>query len=183
MTVSRHDLGDLYPFQSHYLQLDHQVRLHYLDEGSGPVVVLLHGNPTWSFYYRELIKSLRGRYRVIVPDHVGCGFSDKPQAYAYTLSQHISNLDQLISSLGLRDITLGVHDWGGAIGFGWAVDHPALVRKFVVFNTSAFMGPCPLRIRICSWPVIGEIIVRRKRGWRHRYGPAADAVSLPEDER
>ncbi len=165
MILPRHDLGELYPFQSHYLQLENQVRMHYLDEGEGPVVVLLHGNPTWSFYYRELIKSLSGQYRVIVPDHVGCGFSDKPQRYAYTLSRHIANLDRLLTTLDVKDITLGVHDWGGAIGFGWAVDHPALVRKFVVFNTAAFSGPCPFSIRVCRWPVLGEIIVRGFNGF------------------
>ncbi len=165
MSLPCHDLGELYPFQSHYLTLDHGVRLHYLDEGEGPVVVLLHGNPTWSFYYRELIKTLRGQYRVIVPDHVGCGFSDKPQSYAYTLSQHIANLGQLLTSLKVKDISLGVHDWGGAIGFGWAVDHPEMVKKFVVFNTAAFAGPCPISIRICRWPVIGEFIVRGVNGF------------------
>ncbi len=165
MTAPHHDLGELYPFKSHFLTLDQSVRLHYLDEGQGPVVVLLHGNPTWSFYYRKLIQALSSRYRVIVPDHVGCGLSDKPQRYAYTLAQHITNLDRLITSLDLQDITLGVHDWGGAIGFGWAVDHPKLVRKFVVFNTAAFSGPCPLRIRVCGWPVIGNLIVRGLNGF------------------
>lgn len=131
--------------------------MHYLDEGEGPPVVMLHGNPTWSFYYRELVKGLRDTHRVIVPDHVGCGMSDRPAPYAYTLATHIGNVTRLIEHLGLRDISLVVHDWGGAIGFGWAVDHPQLVKRLVVFNTAAFFGPTPWRIRVCRWPVFGEI--------------------------
>ncbi|UCE58446.1 MAG: alpha/beta fold hydrolase [Phycisphaerales bacterium] len=152
-------LRELYPFESHYLEVD-GLRMHYVDEGSGATVVMLHGNPTWSFYYRGLIKALRDQYRVVVPDHMGCGLSDKPSDYPYTLSTHIDNVEKLIGQLGLSDISLVVHDWGGAIGFGWAVRHPELVRRFVVFNTAAFMGPCPFRIRVCRWPVFGDIAVR-----------------------
>ncbi len=155
-----HGLGELYPFNSHYLDVG-GVRMHYVDEGSGPAVVMLHGNPTWSFYYRDLIIALRGQFRVIAPDHIGCGLSDKPQDYPYTLAVHIDNLGQLISHLELENITLVGHDWGGAIGFGWAVGQPKLVKRFVLFNTAAFFGRMPFRIRICRWPIIGNILVRR----------------------
>ncbi len=154
-------LGDLYPFTSHYVDVVGG-RMHYIDEGDGPPVVMLHGNPTWSFYFRELVRGLRDRYRVIVPDHMGCGFSDKPQEYPYTLSTHIDNVERLIDHLNLGDITLTVHDWGGAIGFGWAVRNPDRVSRFVLFNTSAFVGgPIPLRIRASRWPIFGDVALLR----------------------
>ncbi len=178
--------------------------MHYIDEGDGPVVVMLHGNPTWSFYYRELIKGLSDRCRVVVPDHIGCGLSEKPQKYPYTLATHIDNLEALINHLDLDHVTLAVHDWGGAIGFGWATRNPDRVRRLVVFNTAAFLNRCaplseprtepaptlsgvraeqpiaeprasarattpsskpsplptPLRIRVCGWPIVGELGVR-----------------------
>ncbi|UCC32023.1 MAG: alpha/beta fold hydrolase [Phycisphaerales bacterium] len=159
MAIDLPELKDLYPFDSHYLDVTGG-RMHYVDEGSGPAVVLLHGNPTWSFYYRELIRGLRDRYRVIAPDHVGCGLSDKPPEYPYTLSTHVDNLEQLIDHLGLCDVTVVVHDWGGPIGFGWAARHPDRVRGFVVSNTAAFLGGrTPFRIRICRWPILGEVAV------------------------
>lgn len=164
MPASRPDLRDLYPFDSHFLDLP-GARMHYVDEGSGPPIVMLHGNPTWSFYYRDLVKDLRDDHRVVAPDHIGCGLSDKPQQYPYALATHIDNVERLIDHLSLTDVTLVVHDWGGAIGFGWAMRHPARVRRFVVFNTAAFTGPCPLRIRICRWPVLGSLIVRGLNGF------------------
>ena len=159
MPVDIADLRELYPFEARYLDIAGR-RMYFVDEGDGPPIVMLHGNPTWSFYYRELIKGLRDDYRVIAPAHMGCGLSDKPQDYEYTLSTHIDNLERLIDHLGLDDVTLAVHDWGGAIGFGWAIRHPAQVRRFIVFNPAAFFGPCPLRIRVCRWPVLGDIAVR-----------------------
>ena len=112
--------SSLYPFKSQSLDLD-SYRYHYLDEGQGETLLMLHGNPTWSFYYRNLILGLKKSYRCVVPDHMGMGKSDKPQNYPYTLSQHIDNLVALVSELSLKDITLVVHDWGGAIGMGFAV--------------------------------------------------------------
>lgn len=154
-------LGDLYPFRSNYLTVPGG-RMHYLDEGDGPPIVMLHGNPTWSFYFRELVKGLRDRYRVIVPDHIGCGLSDKPQQYPYTLATHIDNVERLVDHLQLSDVTLAVHDWGGAIGFGWASRHAGLVRRFVIFNTTAFLGGrMPFRIRVCRWPVFGDVALLR----------------------
>ena len=107
----------LYPFASHFLQLG-EVRCHYLDEGAGDVLLMVHGNPTWSFYWRNLITGLRDQYRIVVPDHVGCGLSDKPLDYRYSLQRHTANLVQLVDRLQLDDITLVGHDWGGAIGSG-----------------------------------------------------------------
>ncbi len=158
-------LGDLYPFASHYLDIDEH-RMHYLDEGDGPPVLMLHGNPTWSFYYRDLIKGLRDRYRIIACDHIGCGLSDKPQDYPYTLNSHIANVERLVDHLRLGGVTLAVHDWGGAIGFGLAVRRSELIHRFVVFNTAAFWrGRLPLRIGVCRIPVLGTLAVRGLNGF------------------
>jgi len=139
----KHGLGDLYPFESRYLNRG-GLRYHYLDEGSGEPVVMLHGNPTWSFYYRNLVLALRDRYRVIVPDHIGCGLSDKPgdAQYDYTLGSRVQDLEALLDCLGVnRPMDLIMHDWGGMIGMAYAVRHPERIRRFVVLNTAAFHLP------------------------------------------
>ena len=159
------DWHSLYPFQSHWLTLGGR-RYHYLDEGRGPVLLMVHGNPTWSFYFRNLVLALRQRYRVVVPDHIGCGFSDKPQNYPYTLSQHIENLTRLIEHLGLTQIAMVLHDWGGAIGMGYATRHPSTMDRFVVLNTAAFFVPrCPFRIRMCRGRWLGAFMVRGLSGF------------------
>jgi haloalkane dehalogenase len=151
---------DIYPFDSHFFNLN-PYKYHYIDEGEGEVLLFLHGNPTWSFYYRNLIQSFQNKYRCIAPDHIGCGFSDKPQDYNYTLSTHIDNLEQLVDSLGLKDITLVMHDWGGSIGMGLAVRQPKLIKRIVLFNTAAFLSlNIPFRIELCRKPVIGLLAIR-----------------------
>jgi pimeloyl-ACP methyl ester carboxylesterase len=130
-----------------------------VDEGGGSTIVMLHGNPTWSFYYRNLITALRDEHRVIAPDHVGCGLSDKPRRYPYTLSTHVENFSRLMDHLRLSNITLAVHDWGGAVGLGWAMHNLDRVRRLVLFNTAAFFGPVPFRIRVCRLPFLGRIAV------------------------
>jgi haloalkane dehalogenase len=154
------DWRDLYPFCSRHLPLD-GLRLHYLDEGQGQPLVMVHGNPTWSFYWRNLVASLRDAYRVVVPDHIGCGLSDKPQRYRYCLDQHIDNLVRLIAALDLRGATLLAHDWGGAIGLGAVLRQPERFARLILFNTGAFPPPfIPWRIRVCRIPVFGELAVR-----------------------
>ena len=151
---------DLYPFTSLYFDLN-PYKLHYLDEGKGEVLLFLHGNPTWSFYYRNLIQNFRGRYRCVAPDHIGCGFSDKPQDYSYTLTTHIDNLEKLVDFLGLKNITLVVHDWGGPIGMGLAVRKPGLIKRLVLFNTASFLSSdIPLSIGLCRMPLLGTILIR-----------------------
>ena len=160
---------DLYPFTSHHLELAPQGhRLHYLDEGprEAPAVVLVHGNPTWSFYFRTLIPELAKEHRVIVPDHLGCGLSDKPQDYPYTLEGHIQNLGALVDHLGLARWSLVMHDWGGAIGMGLATRRPDAVDRLVACNTAAFyVDFCPWRIRICRLPGLGAWLVRGLNGF------------------
>jgi haloalkane dehalogenase len=137
------------------------LRYHYLDEGGGPPLLMLHGNPTWSFYWRNLVVALRDQYRVVVPDHIGCGLSDKPQDYNYCLEQHIGNAVRLIEHLDLSRVTLLVHDWGGAIGLGTALKVPDRIARLVLFNTGAFPPPfVPWRIRACRTPLVGRWAVR-----------------------
>jgi len=124
--------------------------MHYIDEGEGDPILMLHGNPTWSYFYRNLVKGLSKTNRVIVPDHIGMGLSDKPQNAAYSLDFHIKNLELLIEHLHLKNIILTVHDWGGAIGFGYVVNHLENVKKIVILNSTAFYdAKIPLRIKVC----------------------------------
>lgn len=161
----------MYPFADRLRDLDGRA-YHYLDEGEGEPVVMVHGNPTWSFFYREMIQGLRDQYRCLVPDHMGCGLSEKPRRYPYTLEQHIRNLEAWLESTlpppswtGGK-INLIVHDWGGPIGFGYAVRHPERIRRLVVMNTSIFPeGDMPLRIKLCRVPILGTILVRLLNGF------------------
>lgn len=154
-----------YPFTPKTLAINGH-RLSYLDEGQGPVIVMLHGNPTWSFYYRHLVMALRGEFRIIVPDHMGCGLSDKPQDYPYTLATHIENLTVLIAHLELEELSLMVHDWGGAIGMGFAGRHPEMIRALVITNTAAFTSTrIPWQIRLCRLPWLGACLVRGLNGF------------------
>lgn len=165
MSIDLATLRRLYPFDSHYLDVGGP-RMHYVDEGDGPAVVMVHGNPTWSFQFRDLVKGLMSGCRVVAPDHIGMGLSEKPQHYAYTLGKHIENLELLLSHLDLKDVTLIVHDWGAAIGMGWAVRHCDRVRRLVVFNGAAFLcGKTPMRIRLCTTPVVGDLLVRGFNGF------------------
>lgn len=140
--------------------------MHYVDEGKGPVIVMIHGNPTWSFYYRNLIHTLKNDFRVIAIDHIGCGLSDKPQKYTYTLRQHIDNALSLIESLNIDRFSLVLHDWGGAIGMGVACSCPERLDKIVVMNTAAFRSSrLAFRIKVCRIPFFGKIIVRLFNGF------------------
>jgi haloalkane dehalogenase len=150
----------LYPFVSHFMQLPNGNRLHYLDEGAGRPVVMVHGNPTWSFAFRRLVAALRTQYRVVALDHLGCGLSDKPQDDSYRLMGHVANLERLITTLDLQQATLVVHDWGGPIGFTAALRQRIRFRQLVVFNSAVFFGPCPWRIRACRIPTLGSMLVR-----------------------
>jgi len=158
---NKYGLQKVYPFKSNFLQLgDHN--LHFVDEGQGQPILMLHGNPTWSFYYRNLIKTFSEKYRTVVPDHIGCGLSDKPQAYDYSLETHIQNAYQLIKFLDLKKIILIVHDWGGAIGFGLVTRYPELFEKIVILNTAAYPSEhIPQRINLLRQGKIGEWLTRK----------------------
>ena len=134
-----------YPFQPQRFDVRPGIALSFLDEGprDGEVVVMLHGNPSWSFYWRHLVTGLRDKYRCIVPDHVGMGLSDRPDdaKYTYTLQSRIDDLDALLAHLGIDGpVTLAVHDWGGMIGFGWALRDPARVKRLAMGRDSRLGG-------------------------------------------
>jgi len=127
----------LYPFESRYADVD-GTRVHYVDEGSGPTLLLLHGNPTWSFLYRDVIKGLRESYRCIAVDHPGFGLSRAARGYGFTPAEHAGVLEQLIQQLDLQDVTMMVQDWGGPIGFSAATKQPERFAAFVIGNTFAW---------------------------------------------
>jgi len=160
--VNDPEFRTLYPFQSHFMNI-RGFRYHYLDEGSGDPVIMVHGNPTWSFYYRGLVNGLSQGYRTIVPDHLGCGLSDKPKIgqYDYRLKSRVEDLETVISGLSLqRPVTLIVHDWGGMIGMAYARKHHRRIGRLIVLNTAAFPPPTgkrlPLRLRLIrDVPMVG----------------------------
>lgn len=158
------DWRSLFPFDSHWQQIE-GFRLHYVDEGprdaNRPTLVLVHGNPTWAFYYRELIAAWSAEYRVIAVDHLGCGLSEKPANGPYRLADRVRQLAAFIRSLSLRNATLVGHDWGGCIATGAAEELPGIVTRLVLMNTAAFRAPMiPWRIAVCRWPVLGPLAVR-----------------------
>jgi pimeloyl-ACP methyl ester carboxylesterase len=130
-------------------------KYHYVDEGAGSPVIMVHGNPTWSFYYRQLIQALSHQYRAIAVDHIGCGLSDKPtqDQYEYTLDRRVNDLERFIGRLELKDkITLVLHDWGGMIGIAYALRHLDRMDKIILLNTAAFFPPqdrpLPFRLKL-----------------------------------
>jgi pimeloyl-ACP methyl ester carboxylesterase len=152
----------------HDLDLGGGLRYHYLDEGTGAPVIMLHGNPSWSFTYRNLVETLvPAGYRTIVPDHVGCGRSDRPgdDRYDYTLARRVRDLETLLDHLGLgAGLTLVMHDWGGGVGMTFAARHPERVARLVILNTAGFHLPkskmFPWPLWVCrDWP-IGAWLVR-----------------------
>ncbi len=154
-------LKQLYPFTPKTIDVG-AGRMSYLDEGkSDKAVLMAHGNPTWSFFYRNVALALRQKFRCIIPDHLGCGLSDKPQDYAYTLPNHIANLSLLLERFPLKKIHLILHDWGGPIGLGALLPQPEKLGRVVIMNTAAFADThIPARIRLCRAPILGELLVR-----------------------
>ncbi len=146
--------------------------MHYIDErpnaapgdAAPETLLFVHGNPTWSFHWRRLILALRGEYRCVAPDHLGCGLSEKPACYL-RLVDHIDNLVKLVERLDLQNITLVAQDWGGAIGLGAMLRVPDRLNRIVLFNTGAFPPRIiPMRIRACRAPLVGRLVVQGA-GW------------------
>ncbi len=159
-----------YPFEPRRFRLRNNYCLSYLDVGEkkGTPTLFLHGNPTWSFFYRKLILAWKSLGRCIVPDHLGCGMSDKPSSsqFPYQLKDHAENILELIDSLNVKELNLVLHDWGGAIGMTAFADFPEKIKKIVLLNTAAFPSrDVPRRILFCRLPVIGEIFVRALNGF------------------
>jgi haloalkane dehalogenase len=175
-SVERLGLAAEYPFPHRFASTPHG-RMHYVDVGSGPTLLCLHGNPTWSFLYRHMIEGLSDRARLVAPDLIGFGLSEKlPDPDDYTLAGHVDDVSALVESLGLEELMLVLHGWGGAVGLGVAVRYPERVRALVVMNGSAFgpdadgNGPrVPPVVRLARVPIVGEELVQGL-GVLHRQG-------------
>ena len=139
MNVSNPDWLDrtLFPFTSRFVDIDGNT-VHYIDEGSGPTLLLLHGNPTWSFLYRHIIRQLSSHFRCIALDYPGFGLSKAKPGYTYTPREHSSVVEGFVDALDLSDLRIMVQDWGGPIGLGMAGRRPELVHSFVIGNSFAW---------------------------------------------
>lgn len=166
-TSDEHTWRGLFPFEPHFAEIAGQ-RMHYLDErpaapsdaSTQPTLLFVHGNPTWSFHWRELIRSLSAKYRCVAPDHLGCGRSDRP-SQLLRLADRIEHLATFTDRLDLRNVTLVAQDWGGAIGLGTMLRLPKRFRRIVLFNTGAFRPRyLPWRIRMCRVPLLGRLAVQ-----------------------
>lgn len=161
-------LHESYPFRTRMADMG-LYRMSFVEEGpaDAPPLLLLHGNPTWSFLFRDLIRQASGRFRVIAPDLIGFGLSDKPRDPAYhTLVRHIENLTSLISALDLRNITVVAHGWGGPIGLGYAIAHPDNIARLVLCNTwalpvaNASKIKLPIALRLANSGTLGRFVDR-----------------------
>ena len=191
-----------YPFDSNWLDLELRggktARMHFVDVGprDDHAVIFLHGNPTWSFYFRNVIAALSDNLRCVAPDHIGCGLSSKPPAdiYSYQLARRIDDVVRLVDHLELKRFSLVVHDWGGAIGMGVACRLPDRVDRIVAMNTAAFRSQdIPQSIALCRVPALGRLLVRgmnafalaaQVRAVRDRKklrGPVREAYLFPYD--
>jgi cis-3-alkyl-4-acyloxetan-2-one decarboxylase len=168
LTLREETFEGTYPFAPKYY-VNRDIEMHFVDEGQGEPVVLLHGDPTWGYLYRNFIGPLARQYRCIVPDQMGMGKSSVPQDRSlYRLEQHVNNLEALLLSLEVRDLTLVLHDWGGPVGLGFATRHPECIRRLVLMNTWAFApwpgGPFPRLLQLIR-SERGEGFVLQKNGY------------------
>ncbi len=138
-----------YPFRSRWWQTD-EGRMHYIDEGAGPPIVFVHGVPAWSFNFRVMVRGLSSRFRCVAADHIGFGLSDKPTRWHYDPAALAAHTEELIEGLGLRDLTLVVHDWGGPLGLSYALRHPDNVARLVLLNTWMWSSDGDLRARLVA---------------------------------
>ncbi len=166
-----------YPFKSHYFKLPIG-KMHYLDEGEGEAIVFVHGNPGWSFEYRQVIKKMSKTHRCIAMDHIGFGLSDKPYDWNYLPVNQAKNFEQFLESLNLNNITLVVNDWGGPIGLSYALKFPQKIKKILILNTwlwsvendpyyqkfSKMMGGSFGRFMIKNFNIFGKIVVKKAVG-------------------
>ena len=164
-------ISEAYPFAHHFFDSP-MGAMHFVDEGEGEPILMLHGNPTWSFLYRKFIMALSVTHHIIAPDHIGFGLSDKPSdEAAYSIDAHVRNLEGLVETLDLQDITLVMQDWGGPIGLAMASRHPDRIQRVVILNTFAFYPPVdtmdpenlrlPPPLLLMRSRGIGDFLVRR----------------------
>lgn len=175
--------NELYPFEDRYLETTN-ARLHYIDEGDGPALLLLHGNPTWSFLYRDIIKGLRDRFRCIAVDQPGFGLSQAGSGYTFSPREHAAELDELVTRLDIKDAGMMVQDWGGPVGMWVATRHPERFTRFIIGNTWAW----PLKdfktkmfSGIMGGPIGGFLIQRRNMFIESILPGGVKSHKLPED--
>jgi pimeloyl-ACP methyl ester carboxylesterase len=163
-------IREIYPFRSHWKKVQGH-RIHYVDEGADggkPTVILLHGNPTWSFLYREIIPGISHVCRAVAPDYLGFGLSDKPRDERwYTLQNHIQAMTKFINGMGLSRVILVVQDWGGPIGLSYALKYPDKVAGMLIMNTWAWPEPSKFHASVMPWrmlhaPLVGAHLFLRK---------------------
>jgi haloalkane dehalogenase len=155
---------DLYPFADRWAELSGGTTIHYVDEGAGTPILMVHGNPTWSFLYRDIVRELTGDFRCVAVDLPGFGLSSPAPGYGFTPAEHADVLEQLVLRLDLRDVTMVVQDWGGPIGFAVAARHPERFAAFVIGNTWAWPKedlPTQLFSRLLGGPVGRRLIAQR----------------------
>lgn len=181
-----------YPFTPQRFQVRPGISMSFLDEGprDGEIVLMLHGNPSWSYYWRKLVAGLSDRYRCIVPDHIGMGLSDKPDdaEYDYTLASRIEDLATLLAHLGIDGkVSLAVHDWGGMIGFGWALRDPSRIARLVVLNTAAFPlpaeKPMPWQLKLGRDSRLGALAIRAFNAFSSAASRVGVCTPMPPDVR
>jgi len=147
------------PFASNYIHIDGH-RMHYVDEGAGDVIVLLHGNPTWCYYYRTLIERLKGKFRLIAPDMIGCGLSDHP-AVSFRAAERMKHLVTFLKALKIERFSMVLHDWGGPIGTGAALELLDRLDKIVYLNTTLTeIESLPAMIKTAASPLIGQLLTQ-----------------------
>jgi haloalkane dehalogenase len=147
---------ELFPARHRFRDVD-GTRIHYVDEGQGETLLLLHGNPSWSFLYRKIIAGLTDHYRCIALDFPGYGLSEAPSGYRFTPREHSMLLEHFVDQLGLKDVGVMVQDWGGPIGLGFAGRRPEVVSWLVIGNTFAWPLDSLPRLRVFSWVMGGPI--------------------------
>lgn len=181
-----------YPFSPQKFEVRPGLQMSYLDEGprDGEIVLMLHGNPSWSYYWRKLVSGLSDRYRCIAPDHIGMGLSDKPDddAYEYTLASRIDDIASLLSHLGVDGkLHLIVHDWGGMIGLGWAMRDPARIASLVILNTGAFPlpaeKPLPWQLKLGRDSMLGTLAIRGFNAFASAASYMGVETRMPSDVR
>lgn len=182
------EIRPIFPFQSHFLTLLHPMAgteqsatVHYLDEGQGEPIVFLHGNPTWSFYFRKVIDELKSDFRCIALDHLGCGLSEKNPQFHYDLKSRGVFLERFLDALEIKKCHLVVHDWGGAIGMAFATRCPERVASVTITNTAAFPSEwISWRIQMCRLPIVGRWINYHLNGFLRAAMVMTTRNPLPE---
>src|SRR5260370_15816120 len=149
---------ELYPFKSRWFE-NEIGRIHYIDEGNGPPILFCHGNPTWSFLYRDIVRRFRDRFPCVAIDYFGFGLSDRPEGFSYTPAEHARVASQLLDRLGLENLLIMGQEWGGPIGVGAALSEPERVRGLIAGNTGFWPGD-RLRLKLFSRPMSSRPLQR-----------------------